>query len=121
MVHPIFKDFKKAIARLNEVLVLPKSTIVRDSAIKRFELCFDLAWKVIKIYAKEQGFACNSPRTAFELAFKLKWIDHDVAWVGMIGDRNNSVHLYKERFADYLYAKLPHYLELYKGLYERLK
>mgnify|MGYP001558045862 FL=1 len=121
MLPPILKDFKKAIRRLDEVLVLNKTSITRDSAIKRFELCFDLSWKAIKIYSKEQGFECNSPRTAFETAFKLRWVDHDEGWIDMIKDRNTSVHLYQERFADHVYKKLPDYLKLYKELYERLE
>lgn len=52
---PILKDFKRAIVKVEEVLKLEKTEIVRDSSIKRFELCFDLAWKSIKIYAQIQG------------------------------------------------------------------
>jgi hypothetical protein len=51
----ILNDFKNAISRLEEVLKLEKTDIVRDSAIKRFELSFDLAWKAIKSYAKMEG------------------------------------------------------------------
>lgn len=45
-------DFKKAVEKLAEVLKIRETAITRDSAIKRFELCFDLAWKSIKDYAK---------------------------------------------------------------------
>ena len=41
----LLEDFKKTIPRLEEAMSLEKTQIVRDSAIKRFELCFDLAWK----------------------------------------------------------------------------
>ena len=41
MLNEILKDFQKAIERLEEVLILEKTEINRDSAIERFELCFD--------------------------------------------------------------------------------
>ncbi|MBU4481607.1 nucleotidyltransferase substrate binding protein [Patescibacteria group bacterium] len=70
----ILKDFKKTIGRLEEVLRLRKTKIIRDSAIKRFELCFDLAWKSIKVYAKNQNVECVSPRDCIKTAFQLKLI-----------------------------------------------
>ena len=58
MLNKILEDFEKAVKRLEEVLELKKTEVVRDSAIKRFELCFDLAWKTIKEYARKYGMAC---------------------------------------------------------------
>jgi len=51
MLNEILKDFQKAIERLEEVLILEKTEINRDSAIKRFELCFDFE----KIFIVEVG------------------------------------------------------------------
>jgi hypothetical protein len=48
MLNKVLEDFGKAVKRLEEVLKLKKTDVVRDSAIKRFELCFDLAWNSIK-------------------------------------------------------------------------
>lgn len=46
-------DFEKAILRLAEVLKEIKTDIVRDSAIKRFEITFDLSWKAVKAFLEE--------------------------------------------------------------------
>ncbi|MEW5907776.1 MAG: HI0074 family nucleotidyltransferase substrate-binding subunit [Patescibacteria group bacterium] len=113
---PILDDFKKAIERLEEVLNLEKTDITRDSAIKRFEICFDLAWKTIKEQAKKQGVECNSPRICFKTAFQLKLIDYDDEWLNMIDDRNLTTHLYKEEYADKVYSHLKSYLGLFKKL-----
>jgi len=48
MSNEILENFARAIKKLDEVLAVPKDEISRDSAIKRFELCFDLVWKSIK-------------------------------------------------------------------------
>jgi len=116
LTNPLFEDFKKAIVRLEEVLNLEENQINRDSAIKRFELCFDLAWKSIKEFAREQGVECYSPRACFKIAFQLKLIDYDEKWLKMLEDRNLSTHLYSQELADKVYSRLSGYLELFKKL-----
>lgn len=118
---PIKKAFSKAIIRLEEVLELDKTDITRDSAIKRFEICFDLAWKSIKNYARNEGVECNSPRMCFKTAFKLNLIDYDEKWLKSIEDRNTTSHLYNEKLADQVYQRLPEYKELFKSLLSRLE
>jgi nucleotidyltransferase substrate binding protein (TIGR01987 family) len=113
---PIFEDLKKATGRLEEVLKLEKTEVTRDSAIKRFELCFDLSWKTIKNYARNQGLECYSPRDCFKTAFQLKLVDYDERWLRMIDDRNLTTHLYKEEYADEVYSRLGEYLEMFEQL-----
>ena len=121
MLNKVLEDFGKAVKRLEEVLELKKTGVVRDSAIKRFELCFDLAWKSIKNYSKIHGIECYSPRECFKVAFQLKLIEHDEGWLLMIDDRNLTAHLYKESEAEKIYEKLPKYLEMFKNLFAKLK
>lgn len=111
-----FQDFQKAIGKLDKVLKEKKTEITRDSAIKRFEICFDLAWKAIKIHAQKEGLECYSPRTCFKIAFQLKLIAYDELWLKMVDDRNSTAHLYGENLADIVYKNLPAYLLLFKKL-----
>lgn len=113
----VFKDFEKSIQKLEEVLNLEKTDIVRDSAIKRFELCFDLAWKSLKLRAKTDGIECYSPKDCFKAGFQLKLIGHDENYLKMIEDRNLTVHLYKENYAD---EDFRAYLKLFKELSSEL-
>lgn len=69
MLNEIIKDFEKSINKLEEVLKFDKNEIIRDSAIKRFEICFDLAWKSIRNFAKKEGVECFSPRNVLNLLF----------------------------------------------------
>jgi nucleotidyltransferase substrate binding protein (TIGR01987 family) len=116
----VLEDFKLAVKKLEEVLVIEKTEIVRDSTIVRFEFCFDLAWKSIKNYAKEQGVECYSPKECLKSAYQLKLIDNQDKWLEMVNDRNLIAHLYKEAQADKLYSSAPVYLELFKKLIESI-
>jgi len=59
-------DFARAVTRLDEAIALPKDPIVRDSAIQRFEISFELCWKFLKAYLEEQHNAlCTSPVPVF--------------------------------------------------------
>ena len=101
------KDFERAIARLDEALALPKDPIVRDSAIQRFEISFELCWKFLKAHLEEQHNAvCTSPRTCFRAAFRHGVIDNDPFWIDLTVLRNYTVHTYNEQLADYVYARL---------------
>jgi nucleotidyltransferase substrate binding protein (TIGR01987 family) len=117
----LLEDFKKTIARLEEAVSLEKTEIVRDSAIKRFELCFDLAWKCIKFYARREGIECNSPRNCLKVAFQLNLIPYDENWLKMLDDRNLSVHIYKEKYAEEVYSRLSLYAGLLKELAIKLE
>jgi nucleotidyltransferase substrate binding protein (TIGR01987 family) len=112
----LLEDFKKTITKLEEAIRLEKTEIVRDSAIKRFELCFDLAWKCIKFYARKEGIECNSPRSCLKVAFQLNLISHDENWLKMLDDRNLTVHIYQEKYAEQVYS----WLSLYAGLLKEL-
>lgn len=116
----ILEDFKNSIERLKEVLVEKPDRVVRDSAIKRFELCFDLAWKAIKLYAKKEGLECQSPRACFQVAFQLNLVENEELWPDMIDERNKSVHIYNEQSADMVYAKLRDYIAPLEDLFKRL-
>ena len=119
--NPIFQDFGKAISRLKEVLKLPKNDVNRDSAIKRFEIGFDLAWKSIKNYARVQGLECYSPRECLKIAFQLRLTDDQSGWLTMIDDRNLTVHFYSEKYAEEVYSRLNQHLRLFQKLLSKLE
>jgi len=119
-MEEILKDFEKAIAALREVLSVEKNKITRDSALLRFQLCFELAWKTIKVHARAEGVECFSPKSCFQTAFQLNLVDYDENWINMVEDRNSIVYLYEEEEADRIYDKLSDYLTLFEKLYSKL-
>ena len=90
--NPRLKSLEDAVERLGGVLSLPMDPIVRDSGIKRFELCFELSWKVIQSFLRDRGLDCHSPRDCF-----------------------------REELANQLYARLPRYLPAFRQLWGKLQ
>lgn len=115
------KEFEKCLQKFEEVLNLQKSDVVRDSAIKRFELCFELCWKVIKDFFVEEGIICKSPKSCFKEAYRFGLIDDEEEWLAMIEDRNLSVHTYDEFLAEMLYGRLKDHLLAMKQLLDNIR
>jgi len=115
------EDLQKAIARLDEALKMEKTDTTRDSAIHRFEIVFDLAWKTLKNYLEEYCNAvCNSPRSCFKEGFLNGVIEHNQFWLDVCKERNYVAHTYREVLADKIYADLPMALENFKKLLEKI-
>lgn len=94
-------DFARAVTRLDEALALPKDPIVRDSAIQRFEISFELCWKFLKAHLEEQHNAsCTSPRTCFRSAFRHWVIDNDPFWIDLRCCAITPCNTYNEQLTD---------------------
>lgn len=116
------EQYARACDRLAEVLALPKNPINRDSAIKRFEICFDLAWKALKSYLEEKlKVRCASPKACFREAYTQTIIPYEDRWLAIADDRNSTAHLYKEEMAEAVYAHLSKHLTLFQELLSRLQ
>jgi nucleotidyltransferase substrate binding protein (TIGR01987 family) len=110
-------QFESALSRFRAVLKEPKTDIVRDSAIKRFEFTFDLCWKLIKTYLQEKkGVVCVSPKDCFRAAYRQGMIDYDEAWIRFVDLRNETTHTYREEMAERVYGDLPTVLKHFESL-----
>jgi nucleotidyltransferase substrate binding protein (TIGR01987 family) len=115
------KDLEKILLKLEEVLSLEKSEINRDSAIKRFEIAFDIAWNTLKTYLEEKyGIICKSPKGCIREAFTQGLIEYDDYWLKIVDLRNSTVHIYSEYMADEVYEELPKVLVYLKTLYNKM-
>jgi nucleotidyltransferase substrate binding protein (TIGR01987 family) len=119
----LLPDFESAIQRLKEVLEKPKDEFIRDSAIKRFEIVFDMAWKTLKAYLEEKhNVQCVSPKTCFREAYNKNFItEYDTFWVELADKRNLTAHTYKEDLAEEVFAFLPKALEHFQKLDQHLR
>ena len=117
----IFESFEKSIRSLEKILKQEKNETVRDAAIKRFELTFELSWKSAQAFLKDQGITCRSPKETFKEAFKFGLIKGDEEWIMMLKDRNLSIHTYSEELADDMYSRIGVYLNLFSLLRDSLQ
>lgn len=120
-MQEIFESFFQSVERLQEVLAKEKTIERRDSAIKRFELTVELAWKSVQACVRNEGIACRSPKECLQEAFGIGLLNDNPQWVQMLDDRNETVHTYDEAFADEVYGRLPQYLALLRVLEKNLQ
>lgn len=121
------EHFEKALARLDEVLALPESPIVRDALIKRFEFTFEMAWKSMYRWLRFKGV--DIPQEAFEVvprAFQAGLIGDDASWTRIRQARNKTSHTYDEKIAIAVAADArkdaaPRFAELLARLKQELR
>jgi len=114
-------ELEKCLNKLEEALKAPKNDISRDSAIKRFELCFELCWKVLKDFLNEEGIFCRSPKSCIKEAFSMGLLKDQKEWLFILEDRNLSVHTYEEALAEEIYNRLKNHHEAMSELKDIIK
>ncbi|MEK7376158.1 MAG: HI0074 family nucleotidyltransferase substrate-binding subunit [Candidatus Margulisiibacteriota bacterium] len=120
-LEAVIKQFESALGRLDEVISMEKTEIVRDSAIQRFEFTMDLSWKAVKAYLEEEkGIICASPKECFREAYKQGLIDYDEDWIKLVDERNKTAHMYDEKTAEEVYSVFPSAAKLFRKLLDRL-
>ncbi len=102
----IFNDFEKALNNLKKATEIAKDDLDIDGTIKRFELTYELSWKLIKSFLEYNGIFCKSPRECFKYAFQNGIIDNELIWMKMIDDRNLLVHTYNFDFSREIFENI---------------
>ncbi len=85
-----------------------KSDRDRAGVIQAFEYTFELCWKFLQKMAWAEGLQAASPRQALKAAFQLGLItsEDEEHWLGMLGDRNNTVHTYRAEIAQEIFLRI---------------
>ncbi len=114
-----FEDSLKASGTLEKILKEPFSIIVRDATIQRFEYTFEILWKFLKEYIKEEhGIIINSPKSCFREIFSLGIItaEETEQFLEMTDKRNETSHTYKEEVAQAIFVKMNEFSLLINNL-----
>lgn len=96
--------------------------MIKEGLIERFEYTHELAWNVMKDYARFQGNAnVGGSRDSTREAFQIKIVSDAKVWMDMIGSRNKTSHTYNEEIADEIFSKIlkeyyPAFLEFQKNM-----
>jgi nucleotidyltransferase substrate binding protein (TIGR01987 family) len=93
-------QFEKALARLQEILVMPEDTVVRDALIQRFEFTFEAAWRAAYRWLRARGADVSEEAFAvLPRAFANRLITDEAAWSELRKKRNQTSHTYQEALA----------------------
>ena len=106
---------RQALRTLQEVLAEPKTRIVRDATIQRFEYTFEAVWKAAQMYLEaEEGLDAASPKSAIRDSFQVGLLGEEQVQTAlrMADDRNLTVHTYNEALADAIYSRIGEYAEV---------
>lgn len=110
-----------AVQRLEEACAQPFSSFIRDSVIQRFEFCWELAWKTLRLKLEAEGIAVNTPRETWQQALQVGLIADGNAWSEAQKKRNLTSHTYDENLADEVYNYvLKQGLPLFRELVARV-
>ncbi len=117
-MQPSYTEFEKALKSLDEALREPKTSIVRDASIQRFEFCVELAWKTAK---KMLGTSSSAPKLVIREMADNGLIDQPEEWFAFLEARNLSSHTYKEALAEKVYTVAKDFLPNGQSLLKKLK
>jgi len=94
-------NFRKAISQLKEFIEKPElNKFEKQGLIQCFEYTFELAWKTMKDYLKEQGFSIKSPRMAIQTGFQIQLLKDGHVWIDALEKRNLMAHTYDENLTN---------------------
>lgn len=96
--------FGNALERLTVVVDLSRyqklNEFERDSLIKRFEFTYEMGWKLMMSFEKENGVTgMLGSKDVIRHAVALGLIENGEAWMDMIDARNQTSHVYDEETA----------------------
>jgi len=91
-----FNNFERAFLRLQEAMDAESlNELERNGLVQRFEFTLELAWKTLKDFLEERGFAFKpSPKDTIRLAQESGYIDCAQELIDGISLRNLLAHDY---------------------------
>jgi nucleotidyltransferase substrate binding protein (TIGR01987 family) len=115
---------QKNINGLNRILAEPYSDIIRDAAIRRFDMTFETFWRVMREYLREeQGVVCTAPKECFRRVFEAGLIDMEETelFIAMTNDRNIEMDENYWEKCDIVFGRLKGYAEAMGRVVGRVK
>jgi nucleotidyltransferase substrate binding protein (TIGR01987 family) len=115
-------QFISALDRLTEGAAEARDELDRDGVIQRFEFCFELMWKTLKIYLEDRGIDVRSPKDSLRAAFGQGWITEEDGFLDMLADRNKTSHIYSREESQKVYDRITkQHIPLIKALARHLQ
>jgi nucleotidyltransferase substrate binding protein (TIGR01987 family) len=122
------KELGRALRNFEEALKVNPSAypdevkdLIESGLVQKFEMSYELLWKVGREVLKKEGVDALSPRKVFKELFRIGFLDYGELerCLSMVEDRNRLSHTYRRELIDSVLPKLGGYLALMKELYRR--
>lgn len=118
--------FEQAIIHLDEVFTVYdqyKLSELKDAAIRRFSICFNLALNAIHTYLLDEGYLdLNSPKAVMRRAYAAGLLANDLPWIELLKARNLAAHVYDEATANDIFTQVrADFVPLFHDLLQKLK
>jgi len=101
----LIENLIKANKKLKEAAKAKPTQMNKDATTQRFEFTFELAWKTIQEYIRDQGLDCKSPKNCLREAGRLERIENVEKWLKFLDSRNLIAHTYNQKVANEIYKK----------------
>ena len=98
------EQFQRAVQRLQEACAQPENEFIRDAVIQRFEFCFELGWKMLRLKLLEEGIEADTPRASIRQGVAAQLLGDGNQWSQMLQKRNETSHTYDETMAREVYT-----------------
>lgn len=121
----VVKKFNKELNKNCELSIKEEEfLLLQDALFKRFEFCYDIMWKFLKMYLHEKhGLDIASPRKVFQECFQQKIVTAEQAIVleKMVEARNYASHTYDESLACEIASQISEYANLMNELVKKIQ
>lgn len=97
------EDYQRATRQLAKALARPMDEFMRDSVIQRFEVAYELAWKMLKLRLEQEAIAASTPRQVLQAALQAGFISDGNTWTELQANRNLTTHTNDEALAQRVY------------------
>jgi nucleotidyltransferase substrate binding protein (TIGR01987 family) len=114
---------RKALAKLESILLDEVDEKTRDAAIQRFEFTTEICWKALQVTLKKKfGEEIRYPKGCYEAAFRVGLIDEELCLSlnQTVRDRNLTSHTYHETIAVKIFQRLPAHAVALRALLDTL-
>lgn len=103
-----YENFKKAFNKLKEFVETDNgSEKDRSAIINAYQYTFELFWKTLQKYMKEQELLDElGPGSVIRTAFQYNIIENGEIYMSMLKDRNLITHTYKEDVAEEIHNRI---------------
>ena len=99
-----FENFCKALNNLQIIRDAeePYDILTMTDGVALFEICFEQAWKAMKVILTDQGYSAaptGSPKQILKLAYSAGMVQDEEKWLAMLASRKEVSRSYNEEIA----------------------